>query len=94
MHIGFAIEALKNGKRVRRDSWGGGAWIVLQKGYPDGIPINANTAEATGLPVGTVCAFAPYIMMRTWDTPVGAFVPWVCSQTDMLAMDWEEASVS
>ena len=61
-------------------------YIVLQPGYPDGIGINANTAEATGIPQGTVCVFRPYLMMFTAD---GEFVPWVASQTDLLASDWE-----
>jgi hypothetical protein len=81
-----ALDALKAGERVARSGWNGkGMFVVLQRGYPDGIPINANTAEATGLPVGTVCRFLPYLMMRTVD---GSFVPWLISQTDALADDW------
>jgi hypothetical protein len=60
-------------------------WLAYQKAYPDGIPINANTAQATGISEGTVCRFLPYLMMRTAD---GAFVPWLASQTDVLADDW------
>ena len=30
----------------------------------------------------------PYVYMRTVD---GKFVPWLCSQTDLLATDWEIA---
>jgi len=72
--------------RVARSGWNGkGMWVVLQAGYPDGIPINGNTALATGIPEGTVCKFRPYLMMRTAD---GSFVPWVASQTDLLADDW------
>ena len=55
------------------------------EGLPDGVAINKNTAEATGLPEGTVCRFLPYIIMRTVD---GSFVPWLASQTDLLAEDW------
>lgn len=87
MDFGEALKALKEGARVARSGWNGpGMFVVHQKGYPDGIPINANTAEATGIPQGTVCVFRPYLMMRTVD---GAFVPWVISQTDALADDWE-----
>jgi hypothetical protein len=75
--------------RVRRAGWNGkGMFIVYQAGYPDGIPINKNTAEATGLPEGEVHRFLPYIMMCTAQ---GDFVPWLCSQTDLLATDWELA---
>lgn len=81
-----ALVALKEGRRVQRAGWNGkGMFVALQRGYPDGIPINRNTAEATGIPEGTVCRFLPYLMMRTVD---GSFVPWLISQTDALAEDW------
>jgi hypothetical protein len=81
-----ALYDLKSGRRVARRGWNGkGMWLALQAGYPDGIPINANTAKATGLPEGTVCKFLPYIMMRTAG---GEFVPWLASQTDILGDDW------
>lgn len=87
MDFGEALGALKDGARVARAGWNGqGMFVVYQKGYPDGIPINANTAEATGIPQGTVCRFRPYLMMKTVDDE---FVPWVISQTDALAEDWE-----
>ena len=89
MDFGQALAALKAGDRLTRTGWNGaGMYVVHQKGYPDGIPINANTAAATGLDEGTVCVFRPYLMMRTAD---GSFVPWVISQTDALADDWREA---
>ena len=87
--IGTAVKEMRRGERVRRQGWNGkGMYVTFQAGYPDGIAINANTARATGLPEGTVCKFLPYIMMRTAD---GSFVPWLCSQTDLLAEDWEAA---
>jgi len=64
-------------------------WICLQAGYPNGIPINANTARATGLSEGEVHKFLPYIMMKTVNDE---FVPWLASQTDVLAEDWSEAN--
>lgn len=88
MDFGAAIAALKSGKRVTRDGWNGkDMYVAYQPGYPDGIPVNANTAAATGIPQGTVCVFRPYLMMKTVD---GEFVPWVASQTDILAEDWRE----
>lgn len=84
--FGWALEQLRMGARVSREGWNGkGMWLVYQKAYPDGIPINDNTAQATGIPKGTVCKFLPYIMMKTAD---GAFVPWLASQTDVLGFDW------
>ncbi len=86
----WALGHLREGKRLQRSGWNGkGMWIALQKGYPNGIPINANTAEATGIPEGTICLFLPYLMMRTAG---GEFVPWLASQTDILAYDWQIAA--
>ena len=85
----WALAKLRQGHKVARSGWNGkGMWIVLQKAYPDGIPINANTAEATGIAQGTVCKFLPYLMMKTADN---SFVPWLASQTDLLGLDWEYA---
>lgn len=85
MNFGQAIEALKGGRRVARAGWNGkGMWLAYQKAYPAGIPINKNTAEATGIPEGTACKFLPYLMK----TAGGEFVPWLASQTDVLAEDW------
>lgn len=87
MCFSSALLALKAGKRVARRGWNGkNMYIVKQNGYPQGIPINKNTAEATGLPEGTVCKFLPYLMMKTADN---SFVPWLASQTDLMAEDWE-----
>jgi hypothetical protein len=90
MDFGEALALLRNGKRVARDGWNGkGMFVVYQRGYPEGIAINSNTAQATGIPEGTVCNFRPYLMMRTVG---GEFVPWVASQTDLLAEDWAASS--
>ena len=79
-------------RKVAREGWNGKSmWIVRQDAYPQGIPINANTARATGLPEGEQRRFLPYIMMRTAD---GSFVPWLASQTDILADDWTEVGAS
>ena len=81
-----AVVELKTGEQLTRAGWNGkDMYIVLQQGYPDGIPINRNTAAATGLPEGEVHVFLPYLMMKTVD---GSFVPWLASQTDILAEDW------
>jgi hypothetical protein len=84
--FGIALDHLKNRGRLTRDSWNGpDQYVVLQAGYPDGIPINKNTAEATGLDEGTVCRFRPYLMLCTAD---GSFVPWAPTVSDVLAEDW------
>lgn len=85
MDFGDALRALKAGSRTARGSWVG-TFVVRQPGYPDGVPINASTAEATGIPQGTVCVFRPYLLAMADD---GSFVPYVISQSDALAEDWE-----
>ncbi len=86
LDFGWALDQLREGHRMQRAGWNGkNMWIALQAGYPDGIAINANTARATGLPEGSMCRFLPYLIMCTAD---GAFVPWLASQTDLLAEDW------
>lgn len=86
MDFSDALQLLKMGSRLSREGWNGrDMYVVRQKGYPDGIHINANTAEATGEPEGSLHRFLPYLMMKTAD---GSFVPWLASQTDILAEDW------
>ncbi|MDT8902191.1 DUF2829 domain-containing protein [Anaeroselena agilis] len=85
---GFAVAltAIKDGRKVARIGWNGkGMYAFLQKGYPDGIPLNKNTSEATGIPEGTVCRFRPYLMLFTAQ---GDFAHWVPSGSDILADDW------
>lgn len=91
LDFGWALDELREGRRVARAGWNGkGMYVCLQAGYPDGIKINTNTAKATGLPEGVTCRFLPYLMLRTVD---GAFVPWLASQTDMLAEDWQRSDL-
>lgn len=85
----WALEQLRMGKKVARSGWNGkDMYIVLQKGYPDGIPINQNTAEATGIAKGAVCRFLPYLMIKVQCSGTPAFVPWFASQADLLGADW------
>ena len=82
----LALGHIKAGKKAERTGWNGkGMFVVYQRGYPDGVEINKNTSEALGIPEGTVERFRPYLLMRTAQ---GDFVPWVASQTDILANDW------
>ena len=87
MNFGKAIEELKKGKKLSRKGWNGkGMFIVYQKGYPDGIPCNKQTAEAYGYKEGTLFKCRPYIQMRCAD---GTHQMWTASQTDILSENWE-----
>ena len=97
-----ALGRLLEGKRVARAGWNGWSTgktfaVVRQKGYPDGIEINANTSEALGLPEKTLVKFAPYLMLCVGTLPTGegdaapvdrTCLPWTPSQQDQLAEDW------
>jgi len=84
-----ALELLKDGKKLARSGWNGkGMWIALQKGYPEGVKANKNSQEAYGVEEGTIIKVLPYLAMKTADS---SFVPWLASQTDILANDWNFA---
>ena len=78
MDFGSALNELKAGNKVQRDGWNGkGLWLELQR--PD---------EHSKMTL-------PYIFMSYPDdakTTPGARVPWLASQTDMLAEDWQVAA--
>ena len=84
--FGVALQACKAGYKVSRYGWNFSAWLFYQKGYPDGIPINPNTAEATGIPLGTVCKFKPYLQL--YNATEQAFYMWTPRTVDILAEDW------
>ena len=86
MTFGDALLVLKQGKRVARKGWNGkNMSVAYQKGYPDGIPCNKNTAEAWGMQEGELFKCRPYLQMRCAD---GTFQMWLASQSDILADDW------
>lgn len=74
MNFGLALEALKMGFKISRTGWNGkGMWLEMQR--PD-----AHSKMTL-----------PYVYLNyptdAKNTP-GARVPWLASQTDMLADDW------
>lgn len=86
--FGWALKSLKDGKLVCRSGWNGkGMWLAMQKGYPEGVKANKNSAEAYKIKEGDIIIVLPYIVMKTADNK---FVPWLASQTDVLAEDWSE----
>lgn len=95
MTFGLAIEALKQGLKVARSGWNGkGMWLRLLQPYAphpdtiggrsDGVWTNPYfvAADNNEYAKGTML---PWIGMKTADN---CFVPWLASQTDMLAEDW------
>lgn len=86
MNIGHAVAALKTGERVRREGWNGkGMFLFLVPGSRFAV----NRAPLLGIyPEGTMIDYHAHVDMKT---ATGEIVPWLCSQTDLLAEDWEIA---
>lgn len=86
VRFGEALRLLKQGKRMTRRGWNGkGLSVVYQKGYPQGIPCNKQTAEAWGMNEGDLFKCEPYLQISTVD---GSHAMWVPSIRDCLADDW------
>lgn len=83
MNFGSALEQIKIGSRVAREGWNGkGMFLFLVPGSR----FQVNRAPLLGIyPEGTVVDYRSHIDMKTVD---GSVVPWVASQTDLLAEDW------
>ena len=87
MDFGKAIEALKEGKRVARAGWNGkGMFLFLVNG--SNFVVNREPLLSI-LGEGAMVTYRPHIDMKDAE---GKVVPWLASQTDMLAEDWAEVS--
>jgi hypothetical protein len=86
MSIDFslALRYIKTGQRMRRAGWNGKGMFVF---LVPGSRFIVNRPPLLGIyPEGTQIDYLPHIDMRTAD---GSVVPWLASQTDLLAEDWE-----
>ena len=80
MDFSQALQAIKSGHKLTREGWNGkGMWIAL--------------ASGTAFPPGQYQVMGEYrfptvgyIIMKT---AAMEMVPWIASQTDLLANDWE-----
>ena len=81
--FGQALEFLKQGHKVARSGWNGkGMFIFLVPGSV----FKVNRAPLLGIyPEGTEITYHAHIDMKTADNQI---VPWLASQTDLLADDW------
>lgn len=79
-----ALDLIKAGKRLARAGWNGKGMFVF---LVPGSTFKVNRPPLLGIyPDGTEVNYHAHVDMRTAD---GQIVPWLCSQTDMLANDWE-----
>lgn len=83
MRFEIALEMLKKGAKTMREGWNGkGMFVFLNQGST----FIVNRPPLLGIyPEGTRISYQPHIDMRTAD---GTIVPWLASQTDILADDW------
>ena len=84
--IGWAVKQMLNGEKVRRAGWNGKGMFIYY------VPANSYPAQ-TGVAKSyfgenSLVPYQAYIAMKTAQDNV---VPWLCSQTDLLANDWEIA---
>lgn len=83
MNFGDAIAGLKHGQKVSRDGWNGkGMYLFLIGTDSSQLGIGGWTYTNGWNDNFPLC---PFIAMKTADDKV---VPWLASQTDILAEDW------
>lgn len=83
MKIQEMIEAIKNGKKVRRKCWSGDKFLyyVPSASYPAMTDIAKSIADKDGKVL-----YKEYIAIRCKDGDIGFYTP---TQCDVLAEDWE-----
>jgi hypothetical protein len=80
MSFGHAVEALKAGNRVARAGWNGnGLWLGFV------TPNWSGEIKGVTLLPPDWAGYNPFLVMFTADKML---VPWLASQTDILATDW------
>lgn len=73
MDIGQAKNRLLSGDKIARTGWNGKGMYLF-------LVNDWDTRDGLDQPT------LPFVAMKTAD---GSVVPWLCSQTDFLATDWE-----
>ena len=90
MNFGKAIEELKLGNKVSRQGWNGkGMFLALAyPHYADGR--KSSSIEFNHKFKDVESSLANFIVMKTADNKL---IPWLASQTDVLAEDWGTVEV-
>lgn len=97
MNFSEALESLKLGSKIQREGWNGkGMYLTLVHGYPVNGHLNADDVniEVEGQTQGKAGQMLSHIVMKTagdsqyWGVGYSDYVPWLASQTDILAEDW------
>ena len=89
LSFGDAVAALKEGLRVARAGWNGkGMWLMMVHPDDDAAVPPRPTYAVAGIVDDATNGCLPWIGMKTADNKL---VPWLASQTDVLAEDWQIA---
>lgn len=85
MNFSDALTAIKGGELLARAGWNGKGMFVF---LVPGSTFQVSRPPLLGIyPEGTEIRYHAHIDMKTAD---GMVVPWLASQTDVLAEDWSE----
>ena len=84
MDFSYALSLVRDGQKVCRSGWNGKHMFIF---LVPGSTFKVNRAPLLGIyPEGTTITYHAHIDMKTADDQV---VPWLASQTDLLADDWQ-----
>ena len=84
MDFSIALKHVKEGNKVARSGWNGKDMFIF---LVPGSTFEVNRPPLLGIyQEGTHINYHAHIDMKTAD---GMVVPWLASQTDILAEDWE-----
>lgn len=81
-----ALNYAKEGYLFYRDAWGSdnNVFVVMQKGYPNGISCNLQTALTWNLEEGELFRVEPYLQIQK----NGTHYMWTPSTEDLFANDY------
>lgn len=85
LNFGQALDGLKKGARMTRRGWNGKDQFIF---LVPGSTFKVNRPPLLGIyEEGVEINYGPHIDIKTVS---GMIVPWIASQTDVLAEDWRE----
>lgn len=84
MNFSDALNEIKSGKKVYRTGWSGNGMFVF---LVPGSVFKVDRPPLLGIyKAGTEIRYHAHVDIKTAN---GVIVPWLCSQSDMLADDWK-----
>jgi hypothetical protein len=90
--IGWAVYAMREGERVRRALWRTekckDMFLVLVPGSTFVVTRDRPMGRACPEMIGKEISYHTHVDIKTSS---GDVIPWLCSQSDLLASDWELA---